>query len=238
MIRGKKMKLKTILILLLIAISGFGYYHLTGNAVYQQTIVNVTRVIDGDTIETDIGHIRLLGINTPEKKQPYYQEAKDFLINQIQGKQIQLELHGKDKYSRYLGYIFYNNKLINKKLIEQGFATLYYYDKDSHYEEMQKAEEEARKNEKGLWKKSSSYGCISIVSLEYKDGGDCKNQEQLKLNNKCEEINAIIKDDANHIYNENIQSGLFVKNYSCIWNDAGDTIYIRDSSGLILFWRY
>jgi micrococcal nuclease len=234
------MKLKQILIILLIFISGIFYYNLTGNTIYSQEKIssNVSRVIDGDTIETELGKIRLLGINTPEKKQPYYQEAKNFLINQIQGNQVQLELHGKDKYGRYLGYVFYNNELINKKQLEQGFATLYYYDKDLHYNEMRKAEEEARESQIGLWKQSPDYGCISIVSLDYKDGGNCKNQEQLKLNNKCRGINAIIKDNANHIYEENLQTGIFIKNYSCIWNDAGDTIYIRDSSGLILWYRY
>lgn len=234
------MKLKPIIILLLIIISGIGYYNLTGNVALDQEAVttNVTRVIDGDTIETDLGTIRLLGINTPEKKQPYYLEAVEFLKTEIEGEIVELELHGKDKYSRYLGYIFYNKNLINKEIIEEGLATLYYYDKDNHYEELKKAEESARLNQLNLWKKSSNSSCIKLVNLNYKDGGECNNQEQIILENSCDVLDIIIKDDANHIYKERLEKGLFVKNYSCIWNDAGDSVYVRDQEGLILFYRY
>jgi len=234
------MNTKPLLILLLILISGVFYYNLTGNTISNQETIttNVTRIIDGDTIETQLGNIRLLGINTPEKSQPYYQEAKDFLKDNLEGKQVELELQGKDKYSRYLGYAFYNNKLINEEIIKQGLATLYYYGTDSHKEELTKAEESARLNNLGLWKKSSNFSCIKLISLEYKDEGNCKNQEQLILDNSCTSLNIIIKDDANHIYKETLKAGLFIKNYSCIWNDAGDSIYIRDQEGLLLFYRY
>jgi len=40
----------------------------------------VPRIIDGDTIELQNGErVRLLGINTPEKGQPYYEEATNRL---------------------------------------------------------------------------------------------------------------------------------------------------------------
>ena len=40
----------------------------------------VSRIIDGDTIELQNGErVRLLGINTPEKGQPYYEEATNRL---------------------------------------------------------------------------------------------------------------------------------------------------------------
>ena len=44
-----------------------------------RTSVFIERIIDGDTIESDIGNIRLLGINTPERGEKYYNEARDFL---------------------------------------------------------------------------------------------------------------------------------------------------------------
>jgi len=226
---------KTI-IFLIILVLGYFYYNFNSEH-YDKQETNVLRAIDGDTIETDLGKIRLLGINTPEKNQPFYQEAKDFL-KQYEGKTIEVELHGKDKYSRWLGYIFYNNELINKKIIENGFANLYYYDKDNYYNEMKEAQEIAINNQGGLWKKSNNSDCITLISLEYKDGGDCKNQERLILNNSCSSLNVIIKDDANHIYNEKLSFGLFIKNYSCIWNDGGDTLFIRDKDGLILVYGY
>ena len=81
------MKLLKILVFLLIfnTFILLGYLisesKITGNITYEKIKVNLTRAIDGDTIDTDIGKIRLLGINTPEKKNPGYEEALNFLKN-------------------------------------------------------------------------------------------------------------------------------------------------------------
>src|SRR3972149_7497913 len=66
--------------------------------------VFVERAIDGDTIETEIGNIRLLGINTPERGESYYNEAKAFLASRIFNKTVELEFVGEriDKYNRTL----------------------------------------------------------------------------------------------------------------------------------------
>ncbi len=229
------MRLKPIIALLVI-LSFILYYNLTENTIKTQQ-TKVIRIVDGDTIETDLGKIRLLGINTPEKNQPLHNEAENFLKN-LENKQVEIELHGKDKYSRFLAYIYFNNNLVNKNILENGLANLYYYDKDSHYSELKKAEESARNSELGIWKKSNNSNCIKLVSLLYKDNGKCENQEQLILQNSCQKLDVIIKDDANHIYSESVNNGIFTKNFSCIWNDAGDTLYIRDNQGMILFYRY
>lgn len=234
-----KKSVKNIIIIILVISSFIVYYYLTGNITYSRVSVNVTRVIDGDTIVIEGGeHIRLLGINTPEKDNPFHDEATNYLNSLIGGKQVEIERHTKDKYSRTLGYIFFNNEIVNKKQLEHGFANLYYYGTDKYYNEMKKAEESAGNNEIGIWKKSLNFGCLRLVKLEYLDGGKCNNQEQLVLNNNCNPMNVIIKDDANHIYGETINTGLFVKNFSCIWNDDGDTVYVRDDSGLLLWYRY
>ena len=179
-----------------------------------------------------------MGINTPEKKQPFHDEAMNYLKALVEGKQVELESQGKDKYQRTLGYIYLNNELINEKLLEKGLANLYYYGTDENYNEMKNAEQQAQEQEIGIWKKSPSSSCLKLVSLKYKDNGICKNQEQLVLQNSCNPMSIIIKDDANHIYNEKIPAGIFTQNFSCIWNDAGDSLYIRDNSGLLLFFRY
>lgn len=218
----------------------FGYLasELTGKVVYERISVNVTRVIDGDTIDTDVGRVRLLGINTPEKKQPYYQEAKDYL-SAYGGKMVELEDHGKDKYDRTLGYLFCNNELINSEILKHGLASLYVYEKDEYYSELKKAEQDARDNNLGLWKQSLNLGCIELIKLKYEeDGNRCTNQEQLILNNKCSSMKIIIKDDANHIEQVSIATGTYTQNFSCVWNDDGDSLYIRDDSGLLLFYRY
>lgn len=225
-----------IVIILLIDLAYF-YPKFTGKATYEKISVNITRVIDGDTIESDMGKIRLLGINTPEKKMPYYEEAKDFL-KQYENKTVEVEFHGEDKYNRILGYVFYNNGLINKKILEKGLGNLYVYEKDEHFQELEKAEKNARDNEIGIWKKSENYGCLEIVKFNYTEENRCNNQEQLVLNNKCGSLNLTLKDEANHIYKLNIDKGIFTKNFSCVFNDEGDSLFIREEGGLVLYYHY
>lgn len=232
-----------IIVLLLLIDLALIYPRLTGKSVseVEYRYVNVSRVIDGDTFEAETEDgtekFRLLGINTPEKNQPFYEEAKQFL-KQFENKTLKLEDFGKDKYQRTLGYVYYNNQLINKQILENGLGNLYYYEQDSHYNEMKKAEERARNKELGIWKKSDNFGCIQLIELQYQEQERCKNQEQLILKNNCETINAILKDDATHIYNLRLDNGLSTKNFSCIWNDDGDSLYLSDESGLLLFYRY
>lgn len=234
---SKSTKLITLFIFLII--SGIFYYNSTGNVIKETQTAVITRIIDGDTVDSSLGEIRLLGINTPEKKNSGYQEAKNFLSNLTLNKTVELETQGNDKYGRTLAYIILNNELINKKLLQEGLATLYYYEKDNYYKEMKKAEELAREQEKGLWKKSSNSSCIQLIRLIYTENGErCTNQEQLILNNSCNQMQINLKDDANHIENINLEQGIYTQNFSCVFNDEGDSLYIRDNSGLILFYRY
>ena len=217
------------MVLLILADLSILYPKLTGKATDKVEVVyvNITRVIDGDTFETEIGKVRLLGINTPEKNQIYFEEAKDFLQN-FEGKTIALENYGEDKYSRILGYAHYNKKLINLEILKNGLGSLYYYDKDKYYSDMEKAERKAREREIGIWGKSKNYGCIELVELKWKEQERCKNQEKLVLNNKCKSMQVTLKDDATHIYLVELKKGIFEKSFSCIWNDAGDSLYLWD----------
>jgi endonuclease YncB( thermonuclease family) len=233
--------LKKLIIIFLVVLSGIFYYNLTGKVVYEKINAEVLRVIDGDTIDTNIGKVRFKGINTPEKSMFFYEESTEFLRSTLENKTVELESYGADKYGRILAYVFYKGKNINEEILKKGFGTLYYYEKDSYYDKLKKAEEFARINEIGLWKKSFDFYCLELVELKYyEDSERCTNNEFLILKNHCQkELNILVKDDATHIYREKILSNsVFSKNFSCIWNDEGDSLFIWDEKGLLLFYRY
>ncbi len=228
------MNLKRIIIVILFLTSTTYYYQITSpNSSLQFN--RVTRIIDGDTIQLDnFQRIRFLGINTPEKNQPFYQEAKDALTHIVTNKTIQIESHGQDRYGRTLAYVILKKQNINAQLLQQGLATLFYYDHDIHYEELKQSEEFARNNNLGLWKKSPDSHCIKIKEFKTDE------PESLTLKNICDfPLNLTYKDDATHIYKTTIKPHeTYRKSFSHIWNTNGDSIYIYDTKGLLTFYRY
>lgn len=132
------------------------------------------RVIDGDTIEVAfVGKnkysnnkekIRFIGINTPElnknKSEPaeYWAiEAANFTKNELENHYIELQFDNisqqKDKYGRLLCYIYIDNFLFNKILLESGNAR-YYPDFEFNHNMMklfEDAENYAISNNMGMW---------------------------------------------------------------------------------------
>jgi len=234
------MRKRGILLIILIIITGILYYQLVESYSTTKHTAKIQRILDGDTIEIENNQkIRLLGINTPETGEFESENAKLFM-QQFQNKTIIYETQSRDQYGRILAYVYYNNQLINKQILENGLAHLYYYEKDKYYNELKLAEEKARNSQIGIWTPSkTNSNCLILVQLKYEEQTRCKNQEQLIIYNNCEEIQATIKDNtASHIYKETIPAGTFTKNFSCIFNDEGDSLFVWDKEGLLLFYRY
>jgi micrococcal nuclease len=236
------MNKSSIILFLLFLLSGSLYYiyvrdfSTIGNSIKLQDF-NVTRVLDGDTIEIDNGQkVRMIGINTPEKKTFLANESASF-TNQLLNKTVSIEIIEKDKYDRNLGYVFYNGKLFNEQLLQNGLAHVYIYNDDKYSNQLRNAEKEARDGEIGIWKKSKNYNCISIVQFIYLDKEESDN-ETLILNNDCGAMNVLIKDDATHQYKKTLENGIFEMQTKNIWNDDGDSLFIWDDEGLLVFERY
>ncbi len=229
------MELKHLIIVILMIVSGIFYYQITGNIVVDNSSEFVTRVIDGDTFELASGQkIRLKGINTPEKSRWFSEEAGEFVRDLIENKTVEIESHGFDKYGRMLAYVFFDGKNLNEEILEEGLGTLYYYEKDLHYDELKRAEEFARLNEIGIWKKSSNSECLEIVEFKIDE------PEKLVLQNDCDYgLEIMYKDDATHIYEAVVGAKeSYTEEFSHIWNTDGDSIYVYDSEGLLIFYRY
>lgn len=75
--------------------------------------VKVTRVIDGDTVVLSNGiHVRLIGIDTPEKNACFANEATKLTENLLLNKKITLktDVDALDQFGRTLGYLITEDK--------------------------------------------------------------------------------------------------------------------------------
>ena len=117
----------------------------------------VIRVVDGDTIVvTHLGkrvRVRLYGIDSPEATQWYGLNAKQFTSSQVLGKKVSVEPVDIDRYGRTVGIMSAGSLVINKLLVEHGYAWVYdRYCKRSFCAEWKRLEHRARIEKRGLWK--------------------------------------------------------------------------------------
>lgn len=93
-------------------------------------------VTDGDTAGLLVEgnekvKIRFSGIDAPESSQEYGKKVKQALSKRIHGKQVTVQVSGKDKYGRSIGTVFLDDENINLWLVANGFAWHYKnYSKD------------------------------------------------------------------------------------------------------------
>ena len=116
----------------------------------------VTKIVDGDTLVVENGAIiRLLGIDTDEKEHPCYKIAKNKLEELLLNREVELikDKENKDKYGRYLRYVFLNNENINLEMIKEGLAVARIQEDIKYNKEFVNAEKEAISNRIGCkWK--------------------------------------------------------------------------------------
>jgi micrococcal nuclease len=116
--------------------------------------LRVVGVHDGDTItgldESKTQYkIRLDAIDAPELGQPFGQASKKALSEMVFGKSVTVIEKKKDKYGRTIGHVLIDGKDTNLLMLEQGMA--WHYREYSKNQRLQRAEDEARANRKGLW---------------------------------------------------------------------------------------
>jgi endonuclease YncB( thermonuclease family) len=138
-----------------------GFLLLTSPLLCAETLVGkVVKVADGDTITVlDSQHtqhrIRLVGIDAPEKKQPYGQASKKSLSDLVFGKQVVVDFNKLDRYKRVIGKVSQNGEDVNLAQVKRGMA--WHYKKYQNEQELDErslyAQEEylAQRDHKGLW---------------------------------------------------------------------------------------
>lgn len=162
----------------------------------------VVRVIDGDTLQVNINGkketIRLLLVDTPETVhpskpiQPFGLEASQFMKERLSGKQVKVELdiNERDKYGRLLAYIYVNNEMVNKQLLEKGLARVaYVFEPNTKYvDEFYQVQKTAQKQGIGIWSIENYSTEEGLVEGEKTDNSNAECKIKGNINSKGEKI--------------------------------------------------
>jgi len=220
----------------------------------------VKEVVDGDTIVLeDDTRVRYIGLNTPERGRPFYEEATEANRRLVEDKRVWLEFDTVqiDQYGRTLAYVFAGETFVNLELLRQGYANVFTVPPNVKYEErFREAEREAREAERGLWATLETGVKIAHIQADA-PGNDNENPngEWVEIVNEGSAAVSLqgysLKDAANHIYTFpafTLQPGGTVRLYSgqgqddagrlywgfvgeSVWNNGGDSAFLRDSEG-------
>jgi len=219
----------------------------------------VLRVIDGDTCILEDGQsVRYSGINAPEKGEPLFDEATPANDRLVGGKEIRLELGSpqKDKGGRLLAYVFVDELFVNQELVRLGYAHIQRPIAAKYRDTLLKAQEEAQTAGRGIWGKIKESGIAITLAHFDAEGNDRQNlnDEYIVIENQADVpvdlTGWMVCDEANHRYlfpnfvlsgktrvtlrtglGKNTENELFWGSKSPVWNNDGDTIFIRDSEG-------
>lgn len=136
----------------------------------------VTRAVDGDTLVLENNErVRLIGIDTPEMHESNKlerdarrsgqnveaikklgRESYKFTKKLVEGKRVRLEFDVEryDKYKRILAYVYLEDQtFVNAKIVQEGYASLMTYPPNVKYADLfLRLYQEARRNQRGLWK--------------------------------------------------------------------------------------
>lgn len=224
----------------------------------------VTRVIDGDTVELANGErVRLLGLDTPETGQPFYQQSKTWLRARLEDQTVTLEPgpEDKDKYGRLLRYIWLGDRLVNLELVELGLGAVYMMEpEEAHYQDFLQAESRAREAGLGIWQHPGTSFCVGIHYFHYNAEGDDNenlNDEYVTFRNKCthpvELTGWTLQDTANNTYTfpelalankttvtlhtgpgQDNSTDLYWGRTRAVWNNQADTLWAWNAQGELL----
>lgn len=93
-----------------------------------ELVGNVTYVVDGDTLDINGIRVRLSLVDTPERGQPGFKVAKDFVSSMCLGKRGELDVDDGqrrgDRYGREIGIVYCNGTNLNEKLVDEGLAKI------------------------------------------------------------------------------------------------------------------
>ena len=168
--------------------------------------VKFSDCVDGDTAKfiykDEVITARFLAIDTPETVHPTKEEEKfgkdasEYTCKKIkEAKKITLEYDEDsdklDKYNRHLVWVFTDDTLLQKKLVEKGLASVAYLYGDYKYTDiLEEAEQKAEDNNLGIW---------SIEEETEETKNDSNIEEKNKNTDKKNNINTTFEEYKHYI---------------------------------------
>lgn len=142
----------------------------------QMTPATVTRHVDGDTFEVAIADpaygmrakekVRFMGIDTPERDEPLFAEARAHVERRAGAGPVYLafDFRRRDQFDRLLAFVYLpDGTLLNAELIETGLAVVYRGDDLMYFLPwFEDLEREARSQELGVWRGKARAGVIIV----------------------------------------------------------------------------
>ncbi len=156
----------------------------------------VVYVIDGDTIDVESQgqefRVRYIGVDTPERDEPFYEEATKANRKMVDAAEIILvqDVSETDQYGRLLRYIYLpDGTFVNAELISQGYGRVVTFPPDVAQTDLfGDLQREARENQRGLWGQSEiqalPLGCDTCSKNSY----DCKDFDSHTAAQSCHDI--------------------------------------------------
>jgi|AntRauTorckE6833_2_1112554.scaffolds.fasta_scaffold04841_3 micrococcal nuclease len=130
--------------------------------IFESSIHQVQYVVDGDTLDLENEvRVRLIGIDTPERTECGYAEAREFLVELVDKQPVRIEkdISGADIYGRLLRYVYLpsdtsqaDDVLVNESLLRAGHARTLAIAPDNRYRDLfASAQDEAKRAGRGMW---------------------------------------------------------------------------------------
>jgi endonuclease YncB( thermonuclease family) len=221
----------------------------------------VIQVLDGDTCRLHDGReVRYLGIDAPESGDPWAEEATAAHNKLVANRSVRLEggRPAEDRNGRFLAYAFVGQTFVNEELVRQGVAHVRRPVSTEYRQRLPDAQDEARLAGRGIWAGASNVS-LAITDLQVKQGRgqDALNNEYVVIQNRGSNAVDItgwsLLDEGNHRYlfpnfvlgpdakvsvrtgvGQNTATDLYWGSRTAIWNDTGDTIFIKDTKGRLV----
>lgn len=154
-------------ILSTLALAAVAAIHITGPQRPENTApVLVTSVIDGDTIDVQsVGRVRLLGIAAPtldrkgSASAPFAVDARDRLTSLVARRWVRLEYPAGSRSTGRSAYVLLDDgTCANEVLVREGLARAAGRASQPRFAELQRAQEDAQRQERGIWSPLASAG--------------------------------------------------------------------------------